>query len=103
MSVSLEVKTKNYADNLLSIKTALSHMESLVGEYGGYALSEPSLKFGWTFFTLTFKSGLRNGIEEKFSDMLEKYPTGDQAQKFAKFISDYINSRGCDAKINIID
>ena len=102
MSISLEVKTKNYADDLLSIKKALSHMESLLGEYGGYTFSEPSLKFGWTFFTLTFKPSLQNGIEKKFSDMLEKYPTGDQAQKFAKFISDYIHSRDCDAKINII-
>ena len=103
MNISLEVKTKNYVDDLLSIKKELSHMESLVGEYNGYALGEPKLNFGWTFFTLTFKPSLQNGIEEKFSDMLEKYPTGDQAQKFAKFMTDYFNSRGCDAKINIID
>ena len=38
MNISLEVKTKNYVDDLLSIKKALSHMESLVGEYNGYAL-----------------------------------------------------------------
>ena len=103
MSISLTVKTKNYADDLLSIKTALSHLESLVGEYSGYTFSEPSLKFGWTFFTLSFNSSLQNGIAEKFSDMLAKYPTGDPGQKFAKFIADYINSRGCDAKIDIIN
>ncbi len=44
MSVVLEVGTKNYVDDLLSIKKALSHMESLVGEYNGYVLSEPSSK-----------------------------------------------------------
>ena len=52
MSVTLEIKTKNYVDDLLSIKKSLSHMETIVGEHNGYTLSEPELKFGWTFFKL---------------------------------------------------
>ncbi len=103
MSVVLEVGTKNYVDDLLSIKKALSHMESLVGEYNGYVLSEPSSKFGWTFFKLAFKPNLQNGIEEKFSDMLEKYQWGDQPQKFTKFMTDYFHSRGCDVTIKTAD
>ncbi len=103
MNIVLEVGTKNYVDDLLSIKKALSHMESLVEGYNGYALSEPSSKFGWTFFKLSFKPNLQNGIEEKFSDMLVKYPLGDQSQKFAKFMTDYFISRGCDVKIKIAD
>ncbi len=99
----LEVKTKNYVGDLLSIKTALSHMETIVEEYNGYTLNEPELKFGWTFFKLAFKPNLQNGIEEKFSDMLEKYPSGDQSQKFAKFMIDYFQSRGCTAIINASD
>ena len=50
MDVVLEIGTKNYLDDLLTIKKALSHMESLVDGYNGYTLSEPSSKFGWTFF-----------------------------------------------------
>ena len=103
MSIVLEVKTKNYVGDLLSIKTALSHMETIVGESDGYTLSEPFLKFGWTFFKLSFKPNLQNGIEEKFSDMLKKYPSGDQSQKFAKFMIDYFQSRGCTAIINVSD
>jgi len=103
MSIVLEVKTKNYVGDLLSIKTALSHMETIVEEYNGYTLNEPELKFGWTFFKLAFKPNLQNGIEEKFSDMLEKYPSGDQSQKFAKFMIDYFQSRGCTAIINASD
>jgi hypothetical protein len=99
----LEVKTKNYVDDVLSIKTALSHMETIVEEYNGYTLNEPELKFGWTFFKLAFKPNLQNGIEEKFSDMLEKYPSGDQSQKFVKFMIDYFQSRGCTAIINASD
>ncbi len=103
MSMVLEVSTKNYVDDVLSIKTALSHMETIVEEYNGYTLNEPELKFGWTFFKLAFKPNLQNGIEEKFSDMLEKYPSGDQSQKFAKFMIDYFQSRGCTAIINASD
>ncbi len=103
MSIVLEVRTKNYFDDVLSIKTALSHMETIVEEYNGYTLSEPELKFGWTFFKLAFKPNLQNGIEEKFSDMLNKYPSSDQSQKFAKFMIDYFQSRGCTAIIKTDD
>ncbi len=103
MNIVLEVGTKNYTDDLLSIKKALSHMESLVGGYNGYALSEPSSKFGWTFFKLAFKPNLQNGIEEKFSDMLKKYRWNDQQQKFTQFVIDYFHSRGCDVRIKIVD
>ncbi len=100
MSIVLEVKTKNYVGDLLSIKTALSHMETIVEEYNGYTLTEPELKFGWTFFKLAFKPNLQNGIDKKFSDMLKKYPSGDQSQKFALFMIDFFQSRGCTAIIH---
>ena len=103
MNIVLEVGTKNYADDLLSIKKALSHLESLVDGYNGYVLSEPSPKFGWTFFKIMFKPNLQNGIEEKFSDMIIKYQENEQAKKFAKFIEDFFISKGCDVKIKISD
>lgn len=103
MNIVLEVGSKNYDDDLLSIKKSLSHMESLVGEYNGYVFSEPTSKFGWTFFKLAFKPNLQQGIEEKFSDMISKYQENDQPHKFAKFIEDYFVSKGCDVKIKIVD
>jgi len=103
MSLILEIGTKNYVDDLLSIKKALSHMESLVGGYNGYVLGEPSSKFGWTFFKLAFKPNLQNGIEEKFSDMIQKYKKNFQEEKFTEFIFDYFASKGCNVKIKIVD
>ena len=103
MKLVLEVGSTNYADDLLLIKKSLSHIETLVDTYNGYVLSEPSSKFGWTFFKLAFKTDLQNAIEEKFSDMINNYPSNDQSQKFAKFISDYFNSKGCKVKIKITD
>ena len=103
MSVTLEIKTKNYVDDLLSIKKSLSHMETIVEQYNGYVLSEPETKFGWKFFKLAFKPNLQTGIEEKFADMLVKYTRGDQSQKFANFMIDYFHSRDCDAVIKAED
>lgn len=103
MNLILEIGTKNYDDDVFLIKKAMSHMETLVDGYNGYALSEPSSKFGWMFFKMAFKPNLQNGIEEKFSDMIEKYQANDQGEKFAKFIADYFISKGCDVKIKISD
>ncbi|HJM25471.1 MAG TPA: hypothetical protein QF518_05910 [Nitrosopumilus sp.] len=103
MSLVLKIGTKKYIDDLLLIKKALSHMETLVDGYNGYVLSEPESKFGWTFFRLAFKPNLQNGIEEKFSDMLKKYNTKNQQEKFAEFITDYFISKGCNVKIKIVD
>jgi len=103
LSLVLKIGTKKYIDDLLLIKKALSHMETLVDGYNGYVISEPESKFGWTFFKLAFKPNLQNGIEEKFSDMLKKYNTKDQQEKFTEFITDYFISKGCNVKIKIVD
>jgi len=77
-------------------------METLVGSCNGYSLSEPSSKFGWTFFKLSFNSNLQNGIEEKFADMLNKYKLNNQSQKFTQFIADYFQTKGCKVKIKML-
>ena len=103
MNTVFEISTKNYGDDLLLIKKTLSHMETLVGSSNGYTLSEPSSKFGWTFFKLSFKPNLQNGIEEKFADMLNKYRLNNQSQKFTQFMINYFESKGCNIQIKILD
>mgnify|MGYP000194462799 CR=1 FL=1 len=102
MNVVLEIGTKNYLDDLLCIKKHLSHMETLVGCHASYALSEPSSKFGWTFFKLEFKSNFQISVCEKFSDILIKYQFNDEAGKFTKFMSDYFIARGCNVKVKSV-
>lgn len=103
MDIVFEISTKNYGDDLLLIKKTLSHMETLVGSSNGYSLSEPSSKFGWTFFKLSFKPILQNGIEKKFADMLSKYRLNNQSQKFTKFMTDYFQAKGCKIRIKMLD
>ena len=102
MDIVLEISTKNYLDDLLLIKKALSHMESLVGCYNGYLLSEPTSNFGWTFFKLAFKPNLQNGIEEKFADMISRYRWSKPHEKFVKFMTDYFHAKGCDVRLKIV-
>ena len=103
MDTVFEISTRNYDEDLLLIKKTLSHMETLVGSSNGYAFSEPSSKFGWTFFKLSFRPNLQNGIEEKFADMLNKYRLNTQSQKFTKFMTDYFQSKGCNIRIKMLD
>ncbi len=99
MSFALEISSKNYVDDKLAIKLALSHLETLVGCQNGYVLSEPYAKFGWTFFKIALKADLQIGIEHKFADMLATYRRGNQGDKITLFMADYFKSKGCDVKI----
>lgn len=102
MSIILEIASKNYDDDRLTIKKALSHMESLSGNYNGYVLGSPSSRFGWTFFNLAFKNDLHENIDKKFSDMISRYGRGSHLEKFAQFMADYFNSRGCSVKAKLV-
>ncbi len=99
MSFAFEVGTRNYIDDRLTTKLALSHMETLVGCINGYSFSEPYSKFGWTFFKIALEADLQNGIEKKFSDMIEKYQLSNPTEKFTKFMTDYFANKGCNVKI----
>lgn len=103
MSTTLEVSTKNYRDDGLAVKMALSHIETLVGSINGYALSEPTSKFGWTFFKIALKPELQDAIAIKFADMLEKYSANKPTEKFTNFMTDYFKSKGCEIKIKLLD
>ena len=97
---SFEVAGHDYVSDKLSIKMALSHVESLIGVYNGYAMGPPSERFGWIFFTLTVSPEFQAGIESEFSDILAKYvKEKDRSKRFAMFISDYLDSRNCNVKV----
>lgn len=101
MGIVLEISSKNYADDSLMIKKALSQLEGLCMAYGGYVQSEPSEKFGWTFYKIGFKPELQNGIETKFADMLSKYRWSKDDERFAKFMQDYFRAKNIDVKVKV--
>lgn len=103
--ISFEIAGHDYTGDKLSIKMALSHMESLVGIYNGYSIGPPSERFGWVFFTLSIKPDFQIGVESEFSDMLARYTKerrGDRLQIFTMFLSDYFDSRKCSVKVKLV-
>lgn len=100
---SFEIAGHDYTKDRLSIKMALSHMESLIGVYNGYFIGPPSTRFGWTFFTLSIKPDFQLGIESEFADMLAGYAKKrDRSQRLAMFLSDYFNSRNCGIRLKAV-
>lgn len=100
---SFEIAGHDYTKDKLSIKMALSHMESLVGVYNGYSIGPPSTRFGWIFFILSIKPDFQLGIESEFSDMLAGYARErDRSRRLAMFLSDYLNSRNCGVKLKVV-
>ncbi len=100
---TFEVAGHDYTSAKLSIKMALSHMESLVRTYNGYTIGPPSERFGWVFFILSIKPDFQTSIESEFADMFAKYTKErDRTKKFALFLSDYFNSRKCNVKIKVV-
>lgn len=102
MGTTFEVSTKNYDDDKLRVKMALSHIETLCGCPNGYLLSEPYSKFGWTFFKIAIKGEFEDAIQNKFGDMIEKYKWSNPTEKFTKFMTDYFASKGCNIRIKAI-
>lgn len=99
MSVILELSSRNYLEDRLGVKRALSHMETLCGEPGGYELGEPKEMAGWTFFRLRIGPGLHACIESRFSDMLSRYRWSKPDEKFRRFLAEYLEARGCPVRV----
>lgn len=98
---SFQVSTHDYDTDVVLVKKAMSQMESLLGEYGGYVLGEPSSRMGWTFFTLSLGLTMQDKMESKFSDMIQRYTWEKPEVKLAMFINDYLKSRGCNTKVKL--
>ncbi len=98
-----EAGTTSYADDVVQIKKALSHLETSCGAPGTYALGGPVSRFGWTFFQIAMKPVLVDGIEKKFADMIRRYREGKPEERLARFLSDFFESRGCKIKLKIVE
>ena len=98
----LEVSTKNLVNDRLSLKMALSHLETAVGSAGGFVIEEPYTNMGWTFFKLNIKPDFQMRIEEKFGDMISKYKWKNNDEKFTHFMNDYLDAKNCNVKLKFI-
>ena len=103
MVTIFQISTTEYSNDIPLIKKAMINLESLCEIKNGYNLSKPVSKFGWTFFELALNQGLLHSIEQKFSDMIQKYKEKNPEEKLIHFISDYFESNGCKLKLKIVN
>jgi hypothetical protein len=97
-----EVSSVDYLEDKRLINNALSDMAAQCGLQNEFEFGSPTSRFGWTFFKLWLKSNLQFQINEKFYDMIKKSKGDKPEEKFTNFLSDYFQSKGCNAKIKLI-
>lgn len=102
MTTIVKISSTQYADDITIIKKSMINIESICELVNSFKLGEPTSKFGWTFFPITIKSSLVEAIEDKFSDMLNRY-RGKPNEKFSNFLTDYFASKGCKAKLKLVE
>lgn len=98
-----EISSTDYVEDKRLINNALSVMAAECGMQNDFDFGKPVSRFGWTFFKLLLKPNLQLQINEKFYDMIKKTKGSKHEEKFTRFLADYFNSRGCNAKIKLVE
>jgi len=97
--MNFEIGSASYGEDSVRIKTAFSHLETRCSAQGGFGSGEPVSRMGWTFFTVSLRADLEDGIASVFGDMISRYSEKEPEKKTARFLSDYLESRGCAVKV----
>ena len=98
-----DLSTTTYDDDIIQVKKALSHLETLCGVTNSYMLGKPISKFGWTFFKIMMQPTLVIEIQKKFDDMLQKYKENKPEEKLEHFLSDFFESKDCAIKLKLVE
>lgn len=102
MSLIFEVGATDGPAARLRVKTAMSHVETLCGRPGGASTGEIESRAGWSFFRLRIGAGLHEAMVERFASMIGRYRGGKPDEKFAKFLGDYLEHRGCAVRLRML-
>jgi hypothetical protein len=103
MKIILEISAINYDQEKERLTNALDELQNLFKISGGYELSNPVSRFGWTFFKVWLRPNLLVCINEKFADMIKKSKGQKSEEKFSRFMSDFFESRGCNIKLKLVE
>ena len=96
-----EISTTKYKEDIKLVHVAMSKMAAVCNIAAGFKFGEPTSRLGWTFFQLLIDQDLYSGIEDKFSDMIEKSKGNNADEKFLNFMSSYFETRGCSVKLKM--
>ena len=101
MNPLFEISTRNYDEEIILVKKAMSELEKKCKTTNGYTIGEPSNMAGWTFFNIQLSQEMVSIIED--SGMMEGalgYRIGEQLKNF---LGHFLESYGSQVRIKQID
>ena len=101
MNPLFQLSTRNYDKEILLVTQALKDLEKECAVENGFTISKPFEKFGWTFFNIQISASLAEIIEK--SGMMEGALGFRIAEQMKNFIGHYLESKGSNVRIKIIN
>ena len=99
----LEFSTTKFVEDQILVIEAMNNVQKLCKIHDGYAVSEPTSKFGWTFFSIAINSNLYLEISQEFNDAIKKAKGNKPEERFGNFMSDFFESQGCKIRVKLVD
>ena len=99
----LEFSTTKFVEDQILVIDIMNSLQKLCKISDGYAVSEPTSKFGWTFFSIAINSNLYLKISQEFNDMIKKAKGNKPEEKFGNFMSNFLESQGCKIRVKFAD
>ena len=99
----LEFSTTKFVEDQILVIEIMNSVQKLCKLTDGYAVSEPTSKFGWTFFSIAINSNLYLEISQEFNDMIKKAKGNKPEEKFGNFMSNFLESQGCKIRVKFVD
>ena len=99
----LEFSTTKFVEDQILVIEVMNNVQKLCKLSDCYAVSEPTSKFGWTFFSIAINSNLYLAISQEFNDMIKKAKGNKPEEKFGNFMSNFLESQGCKIRVKFAD
>ena len=99
----LEFSTTKFVEDQILVIDIMNSLQKLCKISDGYAVREPTSKFGWTFFSIAINSNLYLEISQEFNDVIKKAKGNKPEEKFGNFMSNFLESQGCKIRVKFAD
>jgi len=101
MQPVFQLSTRNYDEEIILVKKAMSELEDTCKVKNGYEIFEPFTTAGWTFFNVKLSSEIFSIIEK--SGMMEGALGFRIAEQLKNFLGHYLESKGSQVRIKPIN
>lgn len=101
MNPLFQLSTRSYEKEIPIVRKALEDLQNECNVKDGYTITEPSSKFGWTFFNIQISQEMSEIIEK--SGMMEGALGFSIGEQLTNFVGHYLETKGSNVRIKKID